>query len=392
MKKAFFKEKIKDKSKIINIIFSVCVFALLCVSIYGYGIDAAFSLDGVTNSSEIEHNTFNDYWTGQAQNEVEQKYNNEFGGRTFFIRLRNQTMYSVFNKSSNKYVLMGKDKCLFEHAYVERELAITRAPNEDIDKNIQMLEQLNDILKQQNKELYIFITPSKAHYCYDKIPDEYFVMPKVDEQNDYDYFINRIAKTNLSYFDSRQYIDEYGSTLEAPSFYKTGIHWSYSHAYLCTKGFLDMANEKSKFDLGNFSFKEHKTDDPLHPDADLYLTLNLLNKPRGQYYVPEMVIERQGDKPKVFMRGGSFMGSSINHLLRYGILDGTVYFENTNMFQNPCTSAQTYQSITNYDQYVDLKDDLAKSDIVMLEINEAAIHKMTFGFAEYLVTHKELFE
>lgn len=383
----------KNKDKTTNIVFSLCVFTLLCVSLYGYGVDLAFPLNGVTDASERQYDTFQDCWTGKAQNEIEQQYNNSFGGRRFFIKLRNQLMYSIFNKSSNKYVLMGKDKYLFEHAYVERELSYSRANNEEIDANIEKLVELDNILKEKNKELFIFVTPSKGHYCRDKIPNYYFSLPKVSDDNDYDYFIKRIENTTLSYFDSRSYIDSQTETnLNAPCFYKTGIHWSYSYAYLCTKGFLDMANAKSRFDLGDFSFEEHKLNEPVHPDADLYLTLNLLNKPRGSFYSIEMQINREGDKPKVFMRGGSFMGSSINHLLRYGLLDGTVYFENTDLFKNPCTDHTTYQQITNYDQYTTLKEDLDKSDIVVLEINEAAIHKMTFGFADYLVTHKELFD
>ena len=391
MKKRNPQDKNKTNKKV-NIIFSISVFTLLCVSIYGYAIDLAFPLKGVTNSSEREYTSFQDTWTGKAQNEIEGQYNNAFGGRKFFTKLRNQILYSTFNKSSNLYVLMGKDKYLFEHAYVERELAYSRAKNEEIDANIDKLVQLDNLLKSQNKELYIFITPSKAHYYYDKIPDYYFSVPR-EADSDYDYFIKSISKTNLAYFDSRTYIDSQAEiNLKAPSFYKTGIHWSYSYAYLCTKGFLDMANAKSKYDLGDFYFEEHSVDYPVHPDADLYLTLNLLSKPKGPYYSTEMIVTRESDRPKVFMRGGSFMGSSINHLFRYGLLDGTIYFENTDLFKDPSTDHTTWQSVTSYDQYTTLKEDLDKSDIVMLEINEAAIHKMTFGFADYLVSHEEIFK
>ena len=114
-------------------------------------------------------------------------------------------------------------------------------------------------------------------------------------------------------------------------FYSTGIHWSHSYGNVAAKAFSEYINTKSRWELSAISIDEYKVDEPLWPDADLYQTLNLFSEPKDvQYYATKLSIVEQRDRPNVFIRGGSFMGQSLNSLISVGMFNKNIHLETPN--------------------------------------------------------------
>ena len=108
-----------------------------------------------------------------------------------------------------------------------------------------------------------------------------------------------------------------------------------------------------------------------------------------QYFTNNITVVEDGQHPNVFVRGGSFLGQSINGLIQAGMFGKDVHFENNYYFLNRYTETDTLESFTAYDDFREMPELLAQSDIIILEVNEAAISRMSFGFLDYLLEHPE---
>ncbi len=373
----------------------IIIFALtLLLPLYGRLLDGKLELSGVTGSTnpvELSSNTLAD---GSYQGYINDSFEDSFPGRKLLLKTRNQLLYSLLNVSPNSNVVIGKDKYLFEPQYILYETQVYAPADEEYFAALtDKLSTLNSLMQQNGKELYVFITPSKAHYYKDKIPDKLMTadMEAAYDYTNYDKLIESLDKSSITYFDSIGYIDEHlnDSSLEAPLYYKSGTHWSNPWGRTCAALFLDKMGENSRYDLSRVAVTEKKSDEPVFPDTDLYSSMNLLLEAKDDWYDSDVNVTYEGkDKPNFFVRGGSFLGQSISSLIRAGIFESDVHLENNNWYIDRYSAIG---SISDYTAYDELPIDflLGKSDILVLEINDAAIDKASFGFIDYLLEHPD---
>lgn len=378
------------KERASMLLFIVAAFLMLCYPYYGFVLDNAIELSGVTASVELEDVSIQSVMDGSFQSGLNTWIENHFPGRNLLIKLRSQMLYSLFNESPNSNVYIGKDKYLFEIGYITDELGLTVVDESRMDAEIQQLEELQALLQEKGKELYLFITPSKAHFCKDKIPSFYLELEK-EGNNNYQRFVEKLSKSNLLYFDAHQYIEQYdGPELKAPVFYPTGTHWSSSYGYSAAKAFSEFISAKGKWNLSTLELTEIESDEPYWPDADLYQSLNLIAKPDEiQYYHAELTVLERKDRPDVFLRGCSFMGQSLNGLIQAGVFSKDAHFENSYCFTDNYSQLHTFSSYTAYDELEELKDYLSASDIIILEVNEVNTGRVGFGIVDYLLDYPE---
>ena len=88
----------------------------------------------------------------------------------------------------------------------------------------------------------------------------------------------------------------------------------------------------------------------------------------------------------ILARGGSFMGSSIGRLISYDYFLRSYYLENTYAF---CPEGMYSGNFDSYD-ILPLEEMVDDSDIILLEVNEEAIPRMSFGFIDYLLENDVL--
>jgi len=381
------------KQKIYTSVSLLIFFVILLYPLYGSLIDENLTLSGVTSTATKQPFSIETAMDGSYQSSLNSSVENNFSGRKALIKLRSQLLFSLGKESPNNNVVIGKDNYLFESGYILTELGISRVtdPNYFADL-MNKLIQLDQILEKNGKELYLFITPSKAYFCKDKIPDVYLKgSDDVLETNDYTEFLRYLKETDLHYFDSRSYIESLqGEDIEAPIYYPTGIYWSSSYGYRAAKAFSEYISETGKWTLGKIAIDESPCESPVWPDADLYQSLNLIAEPKNvQYFTNKITVVEEGQHPNVFVRGGSFLGQSINGLIQAGLFGKDVHFENNYYFLDRYSTTNTLQSFTAYDDFHEMPELLAESDIIILEVNEAAISNMSFGFLDYVLEHAE---
>lgn len=378
------------KTNISRILFIAVFFLILLYPIYGSLADNLVSLSGVSEEVSMQEFNLQNIMDGSFQSSLNTWVENNFSGRSMLIKLRSQLRYSLLSESPNSNVLVGKDKYLFETAYIEHELSISTVDEAEMDSTISKLEKLQLLLNEHGKELYLFISPSKAYFCKDKIPDYYFALAG-DRENDYILFTRKLADSDIRFFDAHEFIENYdGQELKAPRFYSTGIHWSSSWGYSAAKAFAEYISENSKWELSTLELTETQSDEPYWPDADLYDSLNLLADPVGiQYYSASLSIIEEKDRPNVFLRGGSFMGQSLNGLIYAGVFNKNMHLENNYYFTDVYSSTGALSSYTAYAEVEVLREYISESDILILEVNENNVGGLAFGFVDFLLENPD---
>ena len=375
--------------------FILFIGSTLLYPLYGTCLDKEIELHGVIEAADLVEPTWDTMANGQYQTYLNDLWEKDFPGRKFLIRLRNQSMYSLLNKSPNNNVVIGKDGYLFEPLYIYKELMVDGPVSEDSMSGLgDRLLQLNNLLEQKNKELYIFITPSKAHYYTSKIPARYTMLDRRSEfpADNISSFKKVMDERGILYFDSNDYIEETLQSADpwkAPLFYKSGIHWSHSWGYGAAGAFLSYMDRYSNFDLPEVTISEEKSGVPVPPDADLYNSLNLINEPDEEWYSAAMQISVPGkDRPNVFLRGGSFLGQSLGIWFSSGVFEKGVHLQNEFYFLDQ-SNKPYFLSARNAYHEMDLPALMGNADILVLEVNVSVIQGMSWGFIEELLAHPE---
>lgn len=363
---------------------SIIFVLILLYPAIGSKVDIFFPLHGVTENTKVDFD-IQGIMDGSYQHDMNSYLLGSMPGRNLLVKLNSQIEYSLFNVSSNSNVVIGKNKQLFEGEYLDYSLNLYGQPSEEeIQALVDKLQLLQKKLAVQNKQLYIFITPSKARYYAESAPYYYKACAGDNSRVAYDSFIECTQKTDLNVYDSIAFIDQNKDIFDFPLWYSTGIHWSRILGSTVAADFNKYLRETSGYNLGQIVVSYEKSDQFQAPDADLYQTLNLFLKPSETFWNVSMKTDKGTDKPSVFLRGGSFMGQSLSNLVTEELFSQDIHFENNYYFTNNYSTSETLSNFNAYDE-MDVNAYLDQSEILILEVNEEKIFTMSWGFIDYVI-------
>lgn len=372
------------KNRARRVIFSICTYTLLLLGLVGQIIIGGSNLQGETLKKEKTEASFQDIWSGEWQSNFENYLTDSLKIREWLIPIRNQIMYSLFKTSPNGNIIIGKNGNLYEEEYICFETQIYPPMTEDeINILVEKLTVLDKSLKDKEKKLFIFITPSKAEIYSEDIPVRYLkIAPDEKLPSTYNLFIEALNQTDIAYYDSTQDVRNLKQTSEFHVFPRTGTHWSKVTAAICAQELSDSMEKQLGIELPECKVKYQKCKEPLHPDSDIYNLLNLLEKPDEIFYEPIIEItDTCKEDYTILARGGSFMGSSLNRLIQNDYFARSYYMENTFAV---CPEGVYSGNFDTYDS-LPIQEMIEDSDIIFLEVNEEAISRMSFGFIDYLL-------
>lgn len=373
-------------------IFIAAAAAVLLSPVLLAHTDRRFAVDGVENRAEFPQISAQSLVSGQAQAEFESFVQQRLPGKPFMVRLRNEITFSMLGTVSNINYSMNRERNLFSWENVSYYLQYFAPVSKEGAGELRgKLEQLERLLADNGKELYIFITPCKVRYTEEELPWVDKVMAPERQDGNYERLMAELKDSDLKYFDSIAYMAEHGGEFDSrvPLFYRTGLHWSVYVGNVVGAAFGDFLEEESGYNLPEMEITARPCEEPVYPDADSFEVFNLLQKPYDDYYEPVIrVTDAATDAPGVLCRGGSFMGQSVAALIRNHYFGKNVSMENRQVFTEEFAGVQGFDS---YEQ-LDLKEYFKDIDIVVLEVNETAVSEMSFGFIDYVLEHPEILQ
>lgn len=318
------------------------------------------------------------WFDGSFAAQKEKYINDQFALRPFFIRIKNQIYYSLYNSVSANDVVIGKDGVLFEEKYIRAYLGEDFVGEELLRKRFEKIKFVQDTLKKMNKDLILLFAPGKASFCPEFLPDKY---SKKSAENNYDLSV-KLAKSNgINFIDYGSLFRKIKSSSKHPLYPKTGTHWSIYGMYYAMDTLNRYIESKRNIKLGKFDYQEMLITDSLRdPDNDLESALNLLWKMpcyEMAYPINVKLDTAQKDKINLLMVSDSYwMG------IYYTKIPREVYGYHSFWYYNNLVYDYYEGNEGKNPMLLDFKYELNRSDVICIMASEVNTSNIGWGFIE----------
>ena len=354
----------------------------------------------------VENNLFG------AEEKVEFSFENiddyiiqNFPGRSLLVRTKNQLLYSLFDISPNKSIVKVGDTLFSTETlnyYFHKLHDVTDAHVEEL---VTKIKKFDEICKSKDKKLLVILTPTKPRYYSGSLPfaddvimlheskSEYADNYSIDNLRPYDRLLRALKKTDLNFFDSINYINSHKTEViggKVPLFYNSSHHWSVYKANLIGLALHEHMRQTLNIKLPRILITASPSEVPTYPDADLFNTLNIYDKPNEQFY--ESVLDYkdfENDNLNFTIQGGSFLGGLLFPQITLSVFGDVYHIENKVLLYDKYQNHDSFESYDELNEKFNLIDHLKKTDVFVLEINELNVYNATFGFIDYLLEHEE---
>jgi hypothetical protein len=319
-----------------------------------------------------------EWLSGNFQAKYEKYMNDNIGFRPFFVRIRNQVLFSLFNKMSAVYVIRGKENHLYETNYIRAYNGADFIGVDSIYYKSLQIKELQDSLQQYETDLIICLAAGKGSFYPEYFPDEY-KLPPTDSTNQ-KFYIKAFEKLGVNYLDFNKWFVEMKDTSRCCLYPKYGIHWSEYGMLLATDSLIAYIENKRGVDLPDLKISNYKVTKKLNnTDYDIADGLNLLFKlPVDPMCYPEVSWESPAgkDSTKVVVIADSFYwnmyGTGVWH---QSFRPGGFWYYNRLVYPD------------SFEQQLEVKDlnlrqAIKNTDVFIVMVTEANLPKFPWGFVK----------
>lgn len=355
--------------------------ALMTIQLFQFftGVVPQRPLYGVYHEYPLPEFSWQSWNSWEYQANMTHYFEHSFGFRPFFIRLNNQVYYSLFNSSTNGAIVIGKDRYLFEKNYIESYYGGDFLGELSIDSSIYKLDTVMKYLKHWDTDLVFVVTPNKANYFSEYIPD-YLVSEK--STSNYDVFMDRFVDGGYPVVDANSWFREIKPDAQYPLMTKAGTHWSFYGAAVFGDTLLSFIESELDTSLSHYAIDSIEYPQQAQgSDKDLEDLLNVLTPlndksyayPRSFLYYPN----NSGYKPNLLVIGDSFFWPMYQEYF-------VSSFHETWFWYYFSTVVPSYSEKTVYTSQIDVIENAAKTDILLILSSPDNLEDFGFGFIDYV--------
>lgn len=310
------------------------------------------------------------------QQKLDKYLDQNFGFRPYFIRLFNQTEYTLFKRSHGEGIVIGENDYLYESWYI---IAYTGrwVDKKNADNNIHKLSGIKEYLEQYDTRLLVVLAPGKGHYYPDFFPGRYKRTPTLTY---YDYYRDIISKTDIPCIDFNSLFLKLKDTVSYPLFPQTGTHWSNYGATIASDSMLYYVEDLLTKKMAHFiSDSIELTDVPRNTDNDLEKTLNLWNE-ISEDTLAYPVLSRDTTSnlpsgPSAIVIADSFFWQIFNGPFNWSFSTLKFWYYFSSIYPDSYKEGITTSEI-------DVLEHVKSSDLVIILVSPANLKRFSFGFVD----------
>lgn len=323
--------------------------------------------------------TWKDWLSGDFQTRFDNYIEDHIGFRSFFVRLNNQTDFSIFRKANADGVVVGKDRMLFEYDYIQAYTGKDFIGKKTIRKKLNRVKFLQKYLKENfDIDFVIIFEPSKARFYSELIPDHY--LADGTGLSNYEYFTQEAKNLGIRFIDYNKYYNQLKGTKPYPLYPKWGIHWSEYGMSFVADSLVKYLENLRGIDLPEMKLDNLKVTSRLEDsDYDVGKTMNLLWRlPHPEVAYPQYSFAGGGNKtrPMVLTVADSYYWNIFNTRLPKNLFANEAFW-----YFNAKVYPDSYFG-TKWVKDVDLRQEVEKQDIIMLSVTERFLYKFDWGFVD----------
>jgi hypothetical protein len=360
------------------------VAACFVMTLWNLGVGAFFPRFSIRSSTQLYGMTqaapapvtLAAIMSGEAQTAFSRRIGTSLLIYPSAVRAKNQIEYSLFDVSGASSVAFGRDKRLYEWAYVDEYCARSGAADARAladwgDK----IRDIQDYAASHGKAFLYVITPSKAAVYPEYLPDRPCASRLRGTTTKLPAYERALDERGIHYLDGSGLLAGEREHHAIELFPRGGTHWNALGAGLAAREVVAiLKRQQPLLDLTNISTAWTQSREPQGTDRDL---LNMLNLywPDADYPVPTIKYAArepgQSCRPAQIMEvGGSFLEQINAALLQSGCAPRISYwFYWDRLHMSFAGKDREFAPPRDEDRLADL----AGSDVILLEENEMNI-------------------
>lgn len=370
--------------------FHIALFVILMVLVFLPVVQQVFhpfstkKLDGAILKTQKPSLTLESYKDMSYQAQLEKFASENFGFHEGIIRLYNQYLW-VFRKTYAFDVTIGKDKWLYPKKCVQDHYRQVSYEAENVyddaslinklDKDLDRLKRVQDLLEQRGTKLFLLICPAKDVIYPEYLPDTRdYVMG--DALRAVEYVPQALADRGINYVDMCDWFLKIKDTVSYPLFPMRAMHWSDIACIHAADSVIRYMEQLTGKNMPNLKIGPMYPGPTVYPDGDLEQSMNLLwdiKPPFQNYYAKvETDADPTAQKLNLLTVGDSFFKNWNYTLPLKDIFNNyPYYFYYSTVYFDP-----------NHDQVsqVNLLEELERADIVMLSYSATQLYEINRGF------------
>lgn len=317
------------------------------------------------------------WFSGEFQEEYQPYYEYQIGFRPFFIRLKNQLHFWLFNKSTT-YAVVGKENQLYSWDYYNVYRGNNFLGEDSIRAKVDNLVMLRDSLEVLEKPLLCVIAPNKVRSRPQYLPDHYDKRP--GENSNYLSMVDELEANGLHYLDLNQWFVEIDRIVPHTLYANTSTHWSGYGMSLGYARMIERLEEMSGKDLINMNWSGIEViDSSFGSDRDMSDLMNLLFPIQTEKLAfPQFELDNQGDAEpvKALVIGDSFFWN----LYAFDEMK-KIFHEDTRLWYYNKTQMDLDQTRISVSE-LSAHEAVQNADFVIILGTDANMNAFPYGFPE----------
>ncbi len=326
--------------------------------------------------------SFEDWWEGKFQKDKSKSLNDQVGFRPDFIRINNQIDYTLFNKIHTSYGILGKNKTLWDDAYIDAYMGYVFLGHDSILRKAYKLKKIQDTLQKLGKTLVLVHAPNKAFFYPEYLPEKR--TNKKRYPNNLETYTKIADSIGINQIDFNAWFMKLKKTSKEILYTRQGIHWSIFGAALGADSLIKYFEHIRDEPMQHIAWHtiDHSTT-PRYGDDDLGAGLNLISPICVENMAYPQIIYPKSDsahKPKIIFIGDSFLGQFVylgimNNIYR----EWNIWY----YFKSICNNQNTFgDNNAKKIKEINWKVEILKSDCIVLLYTAFNLPHLGDGFIE----------
>ncbi len=335
------------------------------------------NLQGVTRKQEKPTFNIKDWIEFSYQPKLHRYLLENYGFRPYFIRLYNQLRFSLFDVYNRNIITYGKEGYLFEPWFISSYYGKDFIGDSLIDEKIKKLRTVIDKMEEKNAKLFVILTPGKATYFPEYIPER---LKSKKKRTNYEAYKDKLLKYNIPFMDINQWFVDAKDTTRFPLFTKTGTHWSIYGGSMTLDSITRFMEKQLEKPMAKITYSNIRgTSNLTKQDYDIESVMNLmfpLDRTNTGLVDINYISDSNTFKPNTIVISDSF------YWILYNLPNKDKLYKNIKYwYYNKEVYPDHYHAPT-LTKDLDLIQEIEKTDVFVLMACPATIHKFAWGFID----------
>jgi hypothetical protein len=333
------------------------------------------TLSGDYRSVQKPAPTWDNWYRGEYQDQLERYLKGHAGFGSFLIRLRNQVDYSLFGLVHAEGVIKGNNKEHFESDYIRAFTGLDFVGESIIDKKIRRLKFLQTYLKDSlDTDLLFVLEPDKASLFPERIPDKY--LQKKQAVTNYQKIVEKADLYDLEYIDLNRWFIQLKNQVSHPLYGQYATHWSDYAATLALDSLLNYIGPMCEVTFPDIITDSMVVEEYARDiDYDIGRAMNLMIRYKDRYPLayPALRLERHPETsqtgPRVLVVADSYYWNIHNTGIPYNTFEREEYW-----YFGKLVYPESYSDTTFVDVSA-LHEDVENNDVILLMTTGRFLYK-----------------